>query len=310
MENTSPLLFDNSEQKYFLAIGNKAVGPLSAQEVYERVQRGEVGLLHYYWRKGMTDWKRLAEEREFAVLVPKKPATSTIKTLRSRIGDITADFDLESAKTKVSRPYYLYFNSTQYGPFSHDELVKVLKTQKVSRSAYVWVAGWTNWKRMATLPEFADYLAQEPLAKPAAKTAKSSRPRKKTKSGIRVKPAQDDRTMGVRMGTVAGEDLSDKREAPRRPLVARLFLHNNQDVIIAVCRDISIGGMQVLTDRVPGPVGSIVKLNVSPGDPGQVKGFVAEGEIVRVLEDGRGFSFRFLKISDEAREAIEHYISN
>ena len=80
-------------------------------------------------------------------------------------------------------------------------------------------------------------------------------------------------------------------------------------MIIAVCRDISIGGMQVLTDRVPGPVGSKLKLNVSPGDPSKVKGFVAEGEIVRVLEDGRGFSFRFRKITEEARRTIEKYIT-
>ena len=47
--------------------------------------------------------------------------------------------------------------------------------------------------------------------------------------------------------------------------------------------------MQALTDRVPGAVGTTLRLNVSPSDAKTVKGFVAEGEIVRVLEDGRGF---------------------
>ncbi|HRK02617.1 MAG TPA: DUF4339 domain-containing protein, partial [Oligoflexia bacterium] len=248
MENTSPLLFDDSEKKFFIAMGNKAMGPLSAQEVYERIQRGEVGLLHYYWRKGLSDWKRLAEEKEFAVLVPKKPASSSIKTLRSRIGDITKDVEL--TQTRVNRPYYLYTNNTQYGPFSEDELLRVLKTQKVSRNAYAWTAGWPNWKRLSSIPEFAEFVASTPAPKPTSKA--SSKSKSKTKSSLKKVPASNDQTMGVRMGTVAGEDLSDKRGGPRRPLVARLFLHNNQDVIIAVCRDISIGGMQVLTDRVPG----------------------------------------------------------
>jgi hypothetical protein len=38
--------------------------------------------------------------------------------------------------------------------------------------------------------------------------------------------------------------------------------------------------------------------------------FVAEGVIVRVLEDGRGFSFRFEGLSRESQEAIERYIDH
>jgi c-di-GMP-binding flagellar brake protein YcgR len=91
--------------------------------------------------------------------------------------------------------------------------------------------------------------------------------------------------------------------------VARLFLSNDKEVVVAVCRDVSIGGMQVLTDHVPGEVGTVLKLNVSPAqDSKAVKGFVAEGEIVRVLEDGRGFSFRFTRLSEDARKAIGAYV--
>ena len=66
--------------------------------------------------------------------------------------------------------------------------------------------------------------------------------------------------------------------------------------------------MQVLTDRIPGAVGSRLKLNVSPSGEKAVEPFVAEGVIVRILEDGRGFSFRLEQISDQARAAIQKYI--
>ncbi|MEW6056524.1 MAG: GYF domain-containing protein [Bdellovibrionota bacterium] len=285
MENTTPYLFDNIDPKYYIAVQGKAVGPLTAQEVFERVHRGEITLMHYLWKQGWSDWKRLCDEREFSTLVPKKPSSSSVQSIKQREKTATGEpIIIPAPKTEVKN-YYLYHNRSQYGPFSRTELEHVLKTHKLDRSAYLWMPGWPNWKRMAEIEEFAAHFKSK---KAASKSA--------------------DRTMGVAISGEAGTDESERRRAPRRPLVARLFLHNESEVVIAVCRDISVGGMQVLTDRVPGEVGTTIKLNVSPGDPTKVKSFVAEGEIVRVLEDGRGFSFRFTKVTEEARKAIQKYI--
>src|SRR5271154_1219060 len=90
MENTSPLLFDNIDDRYFLAIKGRAVGPLTAQEVYERVNRGEAGLLHYFWRDGWNDWKRVCDDREFAVLIPQKPTHASIAHIKNRMASRAA----------------------------------------------------------------------------------------------------------------------------------------------------------------------------------------------------------------------------
>ncbi len=276
MENTASLLFNNTDSKYFVAVRGKAVGPLTAQEVYERICKGEFGPLHYFWISEAQDWKRICDEKEFAVLIPQKPSTSSIAHIKEKVFNKKKETLLPALGKKT---YYLYYSNSQYGPFSKEELLKVLQTHTVGKNAYLWTAGWSTWKRLTEVEEFSNYVVTQ--------TAPS---------------------LKVRVSTRAGKDATDKRKAPRRPLVARLFVHNNKEVIIAVCRDISVGGMQVLTDRVPGEVGSHVKLNVSPGDPKKVKSFVAEGEVVRILEDGRGFSFRFTKITSEARKTIEKYI--
>lgn len=314
MENTTPFLFDDVDAKYFLAVQGKAVGPLTAQEVYERVQQGEITLLHFAWCEGFSDWKRLCDDKAFTMLVPQKPTAATIEAIRQRIKKRKAP-EPQPMPSDDTKNIYLYFNRSQYGPFSRTELFHVLKSHKLDRSAYVWMPGWPNWKRITEIKEFAEHMAPVP---PTLEMQESSEPKfiskkkDKTRSGIIVKKSDRsktiEKTLGVELATKAGVDASERRRAPRRPLVARLFLHNDKDVIIAVCRDISVGGMQVLTDRVPGEAGSTIKLNVSPGDPNSVKGFVAEGEIVRVLEDGRGFSFRFTKLTTEAKKAIEKYI--
>jgi len=99
---------------------------------------------------------------------------------------------------------------------------------------------------------------------------------------------------------------ADKRAAPRKPFETKILLTDGKEVGWAICRDISVGGMQVLMDHSPGPAGTQLKLNVNP--QGNVPGFACEGVVVRILEDGRGFSFRFITLSIEAKTAIEKYI--
>jgi hypothetical protein len=105
--------------------------------------------------------------------------------------------------------------------------------------------------------------------------------------------------------TLGAKKSSEKRRTVRQPLVAKVLVSDDDSIALGVCRDVSIGGMQVLTDRIPGKVGSKIRLNVSPTEPSKLSAFVARGVIVRILEDGRGFSFRFDQLDDAARRALE-----
>lgn len=266
MENTGDLLFDKKSKKYFLVQNGKAHGPLTAQDIFSQIQSHQASLVDFLFCEPWTDYKRIYEVEPFSELLPAKPAQSTIARLTTKPAASNPKPTLPPPQTAIS--YYLYYNRSQYGPFSLAELEHVLNSHKITDSVYLWCAGWSEWKNIRELPEFAKLLPS------AAK-----------------KPSAQER-----------------RRSPRKPLVAKLFLSNDKDVVIAVCRDISIGGMQVLTDRIPGEVGQTLKLNVSPADAKKVKGFVAEGEIVRILEDRRGFSFRFTKLSTDAKNAIVEYL--
>jgi hypothetical protein len=101
----------------------------------------------------------------------------------------------------------------------------------------------------------------------------------------------------------------ERRESPRKPLVAEIYLTNEREVASGMCRDISVGGMQVLTDAIPGKPGDRIHLNVIPPASTGLSPFVAHGTIVRILEDGKGFSFRFTGLGEDAKRSIERYIS-
>jgi hypothetical protein len=317
MENTGKVLFSDETPQWFVALGNQWIGPLAATDVYQKVMRQEITWVHYVWRKGQRDWTRICDTTEFQVSTPAAPAKQLKEEVIDRSQEIsrapkaqikqvhpsrTANAtparkaalpvdETPSSENPEAKCWYLFWNDTQYGPFSTTEITRMIESGRVGGRHYLWKEGMTRWEHLERLLHFAGLVKAAPTADADARST--------------------------------GPARANKRQAPRKPLVAKIYLANEETVVTAVCRDISVGGMQVLTDRVPGIVGTRVKMNVSPaeaekpskpskseaGSNQSFKPFVAEGVIVRVLEDGRGFSFRFDKISDAAKRAINAYVN-
>ena len=99
----------------------------------------------------------------------------------------------------------------------------------------------------------------------------------------------------------------DRRINVRKPFVARLFFHDNSQVYEGVCRDISVGGLQILVSDFPCEIGDNVSMNVHPDNSNYH--FTASGRVVRKLEGNAGFSLRFDGLNQEAQEAIQNYIN-
>lgn len=166
------------------------------------------------------------------------------------------------------RVWYVYLDEANYGPISEREVTSLIESGRINASTYMWTKGFTDWQ-----------------------------------------PGKEIEFWSKRFGnSTAAAAPADKRSAPRKPFEAKILLTDGKEVGWAICRDISVGGMQVLMDHSPGEVGTQLKLNVNA--QGNLPGFACEGEVVRNLEDGRGFSFRFTSLSSEARTAIEKYIAH
>ena len=99
----------------------------------------------------------------------------------------------------------------------------------------------------------------------------------------------------------------NKRANVRKPFVAQVFFYGADQFYEGVCRDISIGGMQILIAHFPPKLGSKVCINVHPDN--SEYSFTTEAVVVRVLEGDRGCSLRFKNLSDEAQLSIEAYLS-
>jgi hypothetical protein len=321
MENTGKVLFEDSSPQWYIALGERWIGPLSAMDVYQKVLSQEVTWAHFVWKAGQADWKRICDVKTFQAAVPTLPAKGVQQDVKeaSRPGIRTAASKVAGrravappapgtkAKAKAEakaevveeKIWFLFYNEAQFGPFSTEEISRYLRVGKIHGRVFIWQDGMADWVRLETLTSFADDIV---VGKKAREDRKSS---------------ATSVTQAVTKEKKSPSKKEEQRGAPRRPLVAKILMANQDSVIVAVCRDISVGGMQVLTDRIPGVAGTRIKMNVSPAGKAAkgadkadkaIEPFVAEGVIVRILEDGRGFSFRFEKLPESSRRAIENYI--
>lgn len=284
MENSGKVLFGDETPQWYVAVGERWIGPLTAADVYEKILNHQITWAHYVWKKGQAEWKRICDTKTFQAMGPHEPDKHVVKEVKQDVKPVVRQAASRSPKAPAppskpqaeSRIWYLYYNDSQYGPFSQDEIKRFLKIGKIHGKVHIWRDGMKNWDRLERVQEFQGGTSELPRSEVN-----------------RVKLEQ--------------------RETPRRPLIAKILMSDDHSVIVGVCRDISIGGLQVLTERIPANVGAKLKMNISPSsnDTGRpIDPFVAEGTIVRILEDGRGFSFRFDDLNDRSRQAIESYIES
>jgi hypothetical protein len=283
MENSGKLFFEDDAPQWYVALGEKWVGPLTAADVHEKIQNLQITWAHYIWRRGQTSWKRICDTKPFEASVPHQPAKSIQKEVkeavvpevrhvpkqRSSAGPPPPPSKQQSPEARI---WYLYYNDSQFGPFSQEEIRRFLKVGKIHFRVHAWRNGMETWERIEKIGVFQQKGPSRDVIPPL-----------------------------------------EQRTSPRRPLVAKILITDEQSVIVGICRDISIGGMQVLTEQIPGKVGTKLKMNISPSTNAsgkRIDSFAAEGVIVRVLEDGRGFSFRFERLSDQAKQSIESFIES
>lgn len=159
-------------------------------------------------------------------------------------------------------------SAVEYGPYSLEILKKLYHEKRINGKTLVFTSEMKDWEFLGEVEGFQDIFNELPPV---------------------ITPSDH-----------------EKREAKRKPFVARMFIQNQKDVFEGICRDISIGGMQVLVNNFPVKMSDVININVHPENTEHH--FVASGEVVRLLERGQGFSFRFIDLSEEARMAIESYL--
>ena len=254
---------------YYVQKGNRH-GPVAVEVITSMVANAELKTDDFVWKKGFENWKKIKEVDE---LQGQSAAANELPTFPAAPTPAPKSFNLSELSPEERVIYIRIGNdrgadATDYGPFSVKQLKQLFKENRINGKTFIFATGMKEWKVLADFPEYQQIFEELP---PEIKEA-------------------------------------DKRTALRKPFVARLFIQNNKKLFEGICRDISIGGMQILLDHFNGNAGDKITINVHPENSDYH--FVASGVIVRMLEGQSGFSFRFHALTDEAKRAIEKYVQD
>jgi hypothetical protein len=257
-----------SDKWYYVQKGNRQ-GPVAIEVIEQMMINQDLKADDFVWKKGFENWKKIKDVEE----LNKKDV--------SPIPDITLPPEIKPAQSKEmslkdlspdERVLYVRIGTdrgeatSDYGPFSLTQLKQLFKENRINGKTYAFIRGSKEWKILADYQEYQEIFEELP---PVIKE-------------------------------------SERRIALRKPFIARLFIQNNKNLYEGICRDISIGGMQILVDNFKGLSGDKITINVHPENSDYH--FTAAGVVVRLLEGNSGFSFRFHALSDEAKRAIEKYV--
>ena len=266
-------------ENWFYVEGKERVGPISREEMLQMIDSGKLNSEYYVWKKGFDNWQKLIDVPELSL------ATEADKTREITLPNFSADESQQSKEDSDKSSFsWSHINendsvftikvgldrsgdTTEYGPYSIKLMTELFKQNRINEKTYVFTPGMDEWTFLGDLPIYSQHFSSKP--------------------------------------PVINEE--DRRSHVRKPFVARMLFHDTNVVFEGVCRDISVGGMQVLVKGFPGRQGENISVNVHPDNSSFH--FSADAEVVRILDGGQGISFRFKNLSPDARMTIEKFIS-
>ena len=261
-----------AENWYYVQKGNR-LGPVEIDVIQSLLMKQELRPEDFVWKKGFDNWKKIKDVSELTATEREEITIPPVTISQAQVFNHIEEkpFNLLELN-QDERIIFLRIGNdrgvapSDYGPFSVNQLKKLYNEHRINGKSFIFCSGMKEWKILADIKEFEQVFNELP--------------------------------------PIIQE--SDRRAFARKPFVARLFIQNNKKLFEGICRDISVGGMQILIDDFKGQVGDKISINVHPEN--SEHHFVASGVVVRILEGNSGFSFRFQGLSDEAKRAIEKYL--
>lgn len=254
-------------EKWYYVSAGERQGPVPKEDIIGLISTRKLQQQDYVWRKGFDNWKRIQDVEE---LVTEVGEDDEFPQEIPQAGEFALDLSELNPREKklfIKIGADRGASEVEYGPFSLEILKKLYEEKRINGKTFLFTAGMSNWMPLGDIKGFDVIFESAP-------------------------PIIRD---------------EDRRAFKRRPFVARMFFENQSQIYEGICRDVSVGGMQVLVDHFPAKVGEKITINAHPENSDYH--FTASAHIVRVLDGGIGFSLRFMSLSEEAIKAINSYVS-
>lgn len=252
---------------WYYVQGSDRVGPVDESAIADLLNDGTLNEDSYVWTKGFENWAKVNTVQALSSYLTVEEETIVEKSSTEGFGIDWSQIAKDEKVFMIKIGLDRGTKEVEYGPYSMEELKRAYDEKRINDKTFVFIQGMESWVFLAELPIYQNIFSAMP-------------------------PVIEE---------------IDRRNNTRKPFVARLLFHDDTVVYEGVCRDISIGGMQILVSNFPGKIGDVISMNVHPENTDY--NFVAKAEVVRILDGSQGFSLRFIDVGEDTTKAINNYLS-
>jgi len=89
-------------------------------------------------------------------------AQQMVKTMNSAMQNMYIPGTMNPMQTTPQTFYYAMLDGQQVGPFSEQELSRLISEKKIVKETYIWKPGMPNWELAEKLPEILRLVALAP----------------------------------------------------------------------------------------------------------------------------------------------------
>ena len=131
---------------WFYSRNLKPVGPHTEAEIRLKIHRGEIARYDLLVYESEGKWRAAGEWKNFEDSL--FPALQKIQP---------------EDQTSTDSEWVLLVGNTQEGPYTSDQLLNLVRQNRVQASQLIWKAGLSGWCQIGERPEFRELISSERL---------------------------------------------------------------------------------------------------------------------------------------------------
>lgn len=89
-------------------------------------------------------------------------AQQMIKTMNESMANMHVPGAMNPMQKPIQHFFYVVVDEKQMGPFSEQELSRMISEKKVAKETYVWMPGLSHWQLAENIPEVLKLVALSP----------------------------------------------------------------------------------------------------------------------------------------------------
>ena len=223
---------------WYYVENNERVGPVNESDFLDLIVKSVIGDETYVWRKGLDNWAQAKNLDELKGYLNESNSSIEVNSVSD---NKDSEYDKENADSVLRKEADIKFNWDEVDEKSSIFILRI------------------GEDRGGEEKEYGPYSMEV-----IKKLIKQKRVNHLTQV---FSPGMSDWHYLSSIDQLSSSfeekaEFHERRNSKRCPISARVFLSDNKSFFQGVCRDVSVGGAQVLVANFPGKEGDIVKVNM------------------------------------------------